>query len=280
VQTRSRSAICRAYSAGSYAVFLVASLWGVTFLADLGPTPVVDSSRSGPAWVAVLVDLGLWAVFGLQHSLMARPHVKSWLSRVLPGRAERSTYVLTAGLALGLLFWQWRALPGSIWQVHTQPWVALIWVVYGAGWAIAIAATFMIDHGEFLGLRQSGWLTPQPQLPAVSQRWLYSSVRHPMMVGLGVAFWATPAMTAGHLLFALAASGYIAVGVRFEERDLRRRLGTAYDDYARRVPRFVPKPDAMTLRDRTKAGFQRSEGSSATAREHDVLNPQQRGSGT
>jgi len=160
---------------------------------------------------------------------------------------ERSTYVLTVSLALGLLFWQWRALPGTIWQIHAQPWVTLAWVVYGAGWVIAIAATFMIDHWEFLGLRQAGWLSSRPEASAsVSRRWLYAWTRHPMMVGLLVAFWATPVMTAGHLLFAVAASGYIAIGVHLEERDLRRHLGIAYDDYAQQVPRFIPSPGPIT----------------------------------
>lgn len=230
-----------AYSASAYAAFLAASLWGVLFLADRGPTRSVDSARSGPAWSAVLVDVGLWLVFGLQHSVMARAPVKEWLARVVPEQVVRSTYVLTTSLALGLLFWQWHALPAAIWQLDAQPWVTSVWVSYGVGWVIAVAATFMIDHWEFLGLRQGGWLTgPSQSSASVSRRWLYSWVRHPMMVGLLVAFWATPVMTAGHLLFAVAASGYIAIGVHFEERDLRRSLGTAYDDYAEHVPRFLP----------------------------------------
>jgi protein-S-isoprenylcysteine O-methyltransferase Ste14 len=246
VQARPNSAVRRAYSgrtysACAYAAFLAASLWGVLFLADRGPTLTVDSTRSGPAWLAVPIDLGLWLVFGLQHSVLARAEVKQWLTRVVPGRMERSTYVLSTSLALGLLFWQWRALPATIWRIHAQPGPAFVWVIYGAGWAIAVAATFMTDHWDFLGLRQAGWVASQPQSPAsVSRRWLYSWVRHPMMVGLLLAFWATPSMTAGHLLFALAASGYIAVGIHFEERDLRRNLGTDYDDYAEQVPRFVP----------------------------------------
>jgi protein-S-isoprenylcysteine O-methyltransferase Ste14 len=241
VPVRPSSAASRTYSACAYAAFLAASLWGVLFLADRGPVPTVDSTRTGPAWLAVLVDLGLWLVFGLHHSVMARARVKQWLTRFLPERVERSTYVLTVSLALGLVFWQWRALPATIWRIHTQPWVALAWIVFGAGWGIAIAATYMIDHWEFLGLRQAGWLSSRPESPAsVSRRWLYAWTRHPMMVGLLVAFWATPVMTAGHLLFAVAASGYIAIGVHFEERDLRRQFESAYDDYARRVPRFVP----------------------------------------
>jgi methanethiol S-methyltransferase len=235
------SAVRCAYSGCGYAAFLAASLWGVLFLADRGPLPTVDSTLAGPAWVAVLVDLGLWLVFALQHSVMARACAKQWLTRVVPHRVERSTYVLTASLTLGLLFWQWRALPATIWQIPAQPWVTLVRISYGAGWVIAIAATFMTDHWEFLGLRQAGWLTPQPQSPAsLSQRWLYSWVRHPMMTGLLIAFWATPVMTTGHLLFTLAASGYIALGVHYEEHDLRRHLGTAYHDYTQQVPRYAP----------------------------------------
>jgi protein-S-isoprenylcysteine O-methyltransferase Ste14 len=231
---RSRAA---AYSAVAYAAFLAAALWGVLFLAGRGPLRTVDSA---PAGAAVLVDLGLWLVFGLQHSVLARAGAKRWLARIAPARLGRSTYVLTTSLALGLLFWQWRALPSTVWEVHTQPWVAVLWTGYAAGWATAVAATFMIDHGEFLGLRQGGLLSGRPPAASVSRRWLYAWVRHPMMVGLLVAFWATPVMTAGHLLFALAATAYIALGVHFEERDLRRHLGTGYDDYAREVPRFVP----------------------------------------
>ncbi|HEY6744724.1 MAG TPA: isoprenylcysteine carboxylmethyltransferase family protein [Mycobacteriales bacterium] len=219
---------------------MAVSLWAVVFLTGRGPVPTVDSARSGPAWSAVLVDLGLWVLFGLQHSVLARAGVKRRLARAVPGRVERSTYVLATSLVLGLMFWQWRALPATVWHLHAQPWVTVVWVLYGAGWVTAVAATFMIDHGEFLGLRQGGWLRDRPQSASVSRRWLYSWVRHPMMLGLLVAFWATPVMTAGHLLFALAASGYIAVGVHFEERDLRRQLGAAYADYAAQVPRIVP----------------------------------------
>jgi methanethiol S-methyltransferase len=240
VSTRSNSAVRLVYSACAYAAFLAVSLWGVLFLADRGPTPTVDSTRSGPAWLAVLLDLALWLVFGLHHSVFARAGVKRRLARAVPGRVERSTYVLAASLALGLLFWQWRALPATIWRLDAQPWVAVVWAGYGAGWVIAVAATFMTDHWELLGLRQAGWLTSRPHAASVSRRWLYAWVRHPMMLGLLVAFWVTPVMTAGHLLFALAASGYIAVGVHFEERDLRGHLGPAYADYAQDVPASCP----------------------------------------
>ena len=156
--SRSNAVARYTYGACAYAALLAASLWGVVFLANRGPMSTVDSTRSGPAWSAVLVDLGLWLLFALQHSVMARATVKQWLAHVAPGRLERSTYVLMTGLALGLLFSQWRELPAPIWEIGAKPWVASVWTVYGAGWAIALTATFMTDHAEFLGLRQAGLL--------------------------------------------------------------------------------------------------------------------------
>ena len=256
-----KSLACRVYSAIAYAAFLAASLWGVLFLADLGPVPGVDSAGSAATWLAVVLDLGLLLVFAVQHSVMARDPFKRWLTRAVPRTVERSTFVLGASLALGLLFWQWRALPAIVWDLHAEPWVLLVWVIYGVGWVVAFAATFMIDHWDFLGLRQAGWLAERPMpTDSVSRRWLYAWVRHPMMLGLLVAFWATPTMTAGHLLFALGASGYIAIGVRFEERDLRRHLGTAYEEYAESVPQLLPKltpsprPTLMTRDETAHAG--------------------------
>ena len=235
------SLVSRVYSGCAYAAFVAASVWGVLFLADVGPLPTVDSNSSAATGWAVVIDLGLLLVFAVQHTVMARDPFKQWLTRTLPQHLERSTYVLAASLAMGLMFWQWQALPASVWDLHTQPWVGLVWVVYAVGWMVAIAATYMIDHWEFLGLRQGGWLRARPSTSdSVSRRWLYAWVRHPMMLGLIIAFWATPSMTVGHLLFAISASAYIAVGVRFEERDLRRRLGQAYDDYARSVPQLFP----------------------------------------
>jgi len=235
------SVAARLYSGSAYAAFVAASCWGVLFLADLGPLPTVDSNGSAATGWAVVIDLALLLVFAVQHTVMARDGFKQWLTRAVPAEVERSTYVLAASLAMALMFWQWQALPASVWELHTQPWVFLVWVVYGVGWMIAIAATYMIDHWDFLGLRQAGWLPARPSSSGtVSRRWLYAWVRHPMMLGLLVAFWATPSMTVGHLLFAIGASGYVAIGVRFEERDLRRRLGAEYDDYARSVPQLLP----------------------------------------
>ena len=230
------------YAAMAYTAFVAATLWAIGFLADWRGLPAVDGHDSLPAWAALVIDAAALLAFAVQHSVMARAGFKRRLARLLPPAAERSTFVLAASVALLALFWQWRPLPAVVWQVGAQPWAALIWAVYAAGWLLAVASTFMIDHLDFLGLRQAGWRGGREayEPPRFTERLLYRLVRHPMMLGLVVAFWAAPVMTAGHLLFALASTGYITVGVRFEERDLRRQLGDAYRDYAGRVPAFVP----------------------------------------
>jgi methanethiol S-methyltransferase len=233
----------RSYAVLAYSSFILATCWAFAFLADLGAAPTtVDGPQRGPGWQALLIDGALLLAFAVQHSVMARGWFKRRLTRVLPAAVERSTYVLAAGLVLGLLFWQWRPLPGTVWQVSAQPWVAALWTLYGLGWVIAIAATFMIDHWDFLGLRQAWWDPRRGPYsgPGFIERWLYAWVRHPLMLGLLITFWATPRMTVGHLVFAVAATGYVVVGVHFEERDLRRSLGASYADYADRVPAVLP----------------------------------------
>jgi methanethiol S-methyltransferase len=238
------------YAGLAYAAFAAAALWAIAFLADVSTPCAVDGASRRPVWTALLIDACLLLVFAVQHSVMARAGFKQRLARFLPAATERSTYVLAASLALGLLFWQWQPLPASAWHVSAQPWAALIWVVYAAGWLLVVATTFMIDHLDFLGLRQAYAHTRQRpyQPPSFTERWLYAWVRHPMMLGLIIAFWATPAMTAGHLLFAAAGSAYIVVGLRFEERDLTRHLGPAYRDYAQRVPALIPAPHRVPAR--------------------------------
>lgn len=233
------------YAGLAYAGFLAAALWAIGFLAGVSVVKTADGGSPGPVWAALLADAGLLLVFAGQHSVMARAGFKQRLARMLPAAAERSTYVLAASLALLLLFWQWRPVPAAVWHVSAQPAAALIWAVYAAGWLVALSATFMIDHLDFLGLRQARQhASRQPHVPPpFRERWLYTWVRHPMMLGLLIAFWATPAMTAGHLFFAAAGTAYILVGIRFEERDLVRQLGEPYRSYAERVPALVPAPN-------------------------------------
>jgi len=241
-QRTASAVLLRCYAVLAYASFVAALTWAISFLADMHVVPPVDRTGRLPAWVAMLTDVALLGLFAIQHSVMPRRAFKRRLAARLPAAAERSTYVLTSGVILLVLFWQWQPLPATIWRVSAQPWAGLMWTLFALGWAVAVTSTFLVDHLDFLGLKQAGWraagLPYEP--PSFTSRWFYRFVRHPMMTGLIVAFWATPSMTFGHLLFAAAGTGYIVVGIRFEERDLRRELGPTYERYAERVPALLP----------------------------------------
>jgi methanethiol S-methyltransferase len=230
-----------AYAAAVYVLFLAVLGYSVGFFADAGvPTGIDEGTRS--AWpLAVAVDLLLLLLFAVQHSVMARPWFKRRWTRVVPVPAERATFVLCASLLLALLFWQWRPAGGTVWHV-SGPAAGVLLALYAVGWVVAVGSTFMIDHFDLFGLRQAylhtrgGAYRPPP----FTERALYRRIRHPLMAGLVIVFWAAPAMTAGHLLFAAAATGYILVGITFEERDARRDLGEPYRAYQRRVPALMP----------------------------------------
>ncbi|GIE88209.1 methyltransferase family protein [Actinoplanes regularis] len=220
------------YAVIAYAAFLSSTVWAIVFLT--GP---IDGPATRPAWAALPIDAALLLAFAVQHSVMARAGFKRRLTRLIPQPAERGTFVLAASLLMVALFAWWQPVPRVIWQ--TGSW---LWVVYAAGWALAIGSTFMVDHADLVGLKQAyRHLRGQEyRPPEFKERWLYRWCRHPMMLGLVVAFWATPRMTAGHLFFAVAGTAYIMVGIEFEERDLRSRFGTDYPAYEKRVPSLVP----------------------------------------
>ena len=227
-------------SAVGYLGFVVVTVWTMLFLADVVVPRTVDGPARTSTPVAVAVDLTLLLLFAVQHSVMARRGVKAWLRRRVPAALERTTYVLATDLCLVLLLLLWQPWGGQVWHVHGAPAVAL-WSLCAAGWVLAIASTFAVDHFELTGLRQAGWAAPRHGIKdGLQVGGLHAWVRHPLMTGLLVAFWATPDMGASHLLFALASSGYIAVGVMFEERDLRRTFGDSYEAYAARVPALLP----------------------------------------
>jgi protein-S-isoprenylcysteine O-methyltransferase Ste14 len=258
VQTR-RPAASRTFALAAYLSFVVTTIWAIGFLADARVPTTIDGGGHRSAIVAALINASLLLIFAIQHSVMARDGFKRRLKRFIPPAAERSVYVLMSSLALGLVLWQWKPLPRPIWQVDAQPWAFMIWTVFSLGWLIVFAATFMIDHFDFLGIRQASWRGPGPyQSPSFTERWLYAWVRHPILLGLLIAFWATPRMTVGHLLFAAAGTAYIAVGLRFEERDLRRQLGPVYRDYSKRVPALIP-----TLRASARAAASGESGRAA-----------------
>jgi methanethiol S-methyltransferase len=236
-------------SALGWAGFNGVMLWTVAFLADVVVPRTVDGQHRVGWPAAVAVDLALLLLFAVQHSVMARPGVKAVLRRRVPAALERTTYVLATDLCLVLLLALWEPFGGDVWSVHGAAAVAL-WILCGVGWTLAIVATFAVDHLELTGLRQAGWAAARRYAPAgeLEVAGLYAVVRHPLMTGLLLAFWATPHLGASHLLFATAASAYIAVGVRFEERDLRRTFGSAYDAYAARVPALVPRIRSAPVR--------------------------------
>ena len=246
-------------SALGWAGFVLVTGWTMAFLAGVVVPWTVDGPvRTSTPW-AIVIDLALLLLFAGQHSVMARPPVKAWLGRHIPRQLERTTYVLATDVCLVLLLALWQPWTGSVWQVGGVAAVAL-WSLCALGWVLAIASTFAIDHLDLTGLRQAGWAPARRSVvgPALYDGGLYAVVRHPLMTGLLVAFWVTPSMSASHLLFALASTGYILVGTRFEERDLRRTFGAAYDDYAARVPALLPRVPGAPRR---KAADPRSQQS-------------------
>ena len=231
------------YAVVSYAAFLVSFLYALGFFGNILVPKSIDGG-GGPTTMraAIAVDLLLLALFAIQHSVMARPAFKRWWTKLIPSACERSTYVLLSSLILLLLFWQWRPMPMPIWQVGgSAAWVliGLAWL----GWSVVLASTFMIDHFDLSGLRQAFFALRGAELPGQSFKTplLYKIVRHPLMLGFLLAFWATPEMTAGHLLFATMTTAYILVGLQFEERDLIAQFGATYQQYRRRVPMLLPR---------------------------------------
>lgn len=230
------------YGALNYLVFLVVFLYSIGFVGNLVVPRTVDHAITANLWPALVIDVLLLGLFAVQHSVMARPAFKRWLTRALPAPIERSTHVLASNIVLILLFWQWRAIPTIVWNVTTAPARIGLWVLFGLGWAIALASTFLINHFDLFGLRQV-YLTwrAQPYTPlGFRTPLLYRVVRHPLMLGFFIAFWATPTMTAGHLLFAAATTGYILIAPQLEEQDLTATLGEPYRHYQRQVPILIP----------------------------------------
>ena len=232
------------YGSISYLIFLGTVLYAIGFIGNLVAPKSIDSGAPIPVFQAVLVDALLLGLFAVQHSVMARSAFKTWWARIIPPPIERSTYVLLASLLLLLLFWQWQPLPGVVWNVDQPIGHAVLLGLYGIGWVFVIYCTFLISHFDLFGLQQVYYHLKEKQPPPVTfqAHGLYKLVRHPLMVAFLIAFWVTPRMTFGHLLFALGASGYICLGVLLEERDLVRTFGESYTSYQQRVFMLFPWP--------------------------------------
>ena len=231
-----------AYGAVSYAIFLATFLYAIGFIGGFGVPVTIDGEPRTPFIQALLVNGLLLGIFAVQHSVMARPAFKRWWTRFVPKPAERSTYVLFSSLLLIALFAGWQPMGGVIWSVQDPLAQALLYGIFALGWLTVLVATFLINHFDLFGLRQV-WLyllgKPYTHLK-FGMPGLYRHVRHPLYVGWFLAFWATPHMTAAHLLFALATTAYILIAIRFEERDLL-QIHPEYAAYQRQVPMIIPR---------------------------------------
>jgi protein-S-isoprenylcysteine O-methyltransferase Ste14 len=232
------------YGIGAYASFLVTILYAIGFVGNLLVPKSIDSGAAGPLADGVIVDVLLLGLFAIQHSLMARQGFKRWWTRMVPPAIERSTYVLFASLVLLLLFWQWRPLPQPIWTVHGPLTSVILVAIFWLGWAMLVLSTFLISHFELFGLSQvfARLLGRQPSAPKFRTPFLYRRVRHPIYLSFLLVFWSTPAMSLGHLLFAVATTGYILIAIQLEEHDLVRQFGDEYRRYRGQVGMLVPFP--------------------------------------
>ena len=233
------------YGALCYLVFFVTFLYAVGFVGNLVVPKSIDSGppASTLTW-ALIANILLLSVFAIQHSVMARPGFKRWWTRFVPQPVERSTYVLLSSLALILLFWQWRPITSVIWDVENAVGQYILWAIFFLGWGMVLLSTFLINHFDLFGLRQVYLYSKDQEYTHVGfkEMFLYKIVRHPIMLGFIIAFWATPRMTGGHLLFAAVTTVYIIVAIQLEERDIVGFHGATYEDYRKRVSMLLPIP--------------------------------------
>jgi protein-S-isoprenylcysteine O-methyltransferase Ste14 len=231
------------YGMAVYVFFVCTFAYAIGFVGGVFVPKGIDSGAPVPLAEALIVNFALLGIFAVQHSVMARRSFKRWWTRIVPPAVERSTYVLAASLALALLLWQWRPIAEPVvWRIENPAAVNAVWAIFWLGWGVLLLATFLINHFELFGLRQVFSRLEGREIPEAEFRtpFLYRYVRHPIYLGFLLGFWATPVMTTGHLLFAVGATGYILVGIWFEERDLVHQFGETYRRYREQVGMLLP----------------------------------------
>jgi methanethiol S-methyltransferase len=232
------------YGIAAYLLFFAAIVYGIGFVGNLVVPKGIDDGPVGPMAAAIAVDVALLLLFAVQHNVMARPRFKEWWAQFVPPAIERSTFVALASLILLLLYWQWRPLPAVVWHVDNAVGRGILWAIYFTGWGIVFYSSFLIDHFELFGLKQvwASFRGCEYVSSAFSERSLYRWVRHPLMLGFILAFWAAPTMSQGRLLFAVVTTLWILISIQIEERDLVTLIGEPYRRYRTRTRMLFPLP--------------------------------------
>lgn len=235
-------ALVMLYGVVSYFLFFGVFLYLIAFVGDVFVPKRISSEAGMDATSALLINVGLLLLWGIQHSVMARSGFKEAIAKVIPQHIERSTYVLATVIVLAFLMYFWQPMEGVIWQVENPLWQGVIWGVFGLGWGLVLISSFLTDHFDLFGLRQTWIHFVKKSYTSVefSERLIYRSIRHPMMLGLLFGFWAVPTMTVGHLVFSIGMSGYVLIGIYFEEKSLAKSIGSQYVEYQQRTSRLIP----------------------------------------